>query len=160
MDSKKISYRKAEEKDISVLTNYRIEFLNEIFPNKTELESEKLRNCLNEYFSKALSDKTLIAWFAEYKNQVIGTSCLVIWKAPPSYSGIGKSGKRGYILNMFTLKEFRKKGVASILLEKLKEEAKGMELEFVHLHATKDGIGVYKNIGFEEPFFPELTLKI
>lgn len=160
MNPQNIIYRKAEIKDISILTDYRIEFLNELFPNKTELESEKLRDCLNEYFNEALSDKTLIAWLAEYKDKVIGTSCLVIWKAPPSYSGIGKSGKRGYILNMFTLKEFRKNGIASILLEKLKEEAEKMELEFVHLHATKDGIGVYKNIGFKEPTFPELTLKI
>jgi len=35
-----------------------------------------------------------------------------------------------------------------------------MRLEFVNLHATNDGIGVYKSMGFEETKFPELKLKL
>jgi GNAT superfamily N-acetyltransferase len=155
-----ITYRKAEVKDANVLAEYRVKFLNEIFNIDVHSETEQLRIELVDYFRQSLTNNSLIAWLAKYENKIISTSSLVIWQAPLSYSGLGKKGKRGYILNMFTLKEFRKNGIASVLLEKLLWEAKSLNLEFVHLHATDDGLGVYKKIGFKEPLYPELKLKI
>jgi len=159
-DEAKLRFRIATVNDSNILSEHRVKFLNEVYNINYHPEEEHLKTELIDYFSKSISNNTVIAWLAEYENKVISTSTLVIWNAPFSYSGLGKNGKRGYILNMYTLLPFRKKGIASTLLKKLILEAKNNNLEFVNLHATNDGIGVYKKIGFKAPTFPELKYKI
>jgi ribosomal protein S18 acetylase RimI-like enzyme len=61
---------------------------------------------------------------------------------------------------MYTEKKFRKKGIASILLNKLINEAKALNLEYIHLHSTEDGIEIYRKQGFRDTKFPELNLVI
>ena len=160
LDRKKITFRRAKPDDAYILSEYRVKYINEVFGIKTHPDSEQLKIELIEYFSQSIINKSVISWLAEYENRIISTSCLVIWRAPLSYSSLGNKGKRGYILNMYTLNKYRKTGIATALLEKLIVEAKKMKLEFVNLHATNDGMMVYKNMGFAEPKFPELKLKI
>lgn len=78
---------------------------------------------------------------------------------PIGYSGIRKNGK-GYILNMYTLPEYRKKGICTRLLDDLKNIAIQMKLHHIHLHATEDGLSLYKKVGFVIPKYPELTMKL
>jgi len=61
------------------------------------------------------------------------------------------NGKTGYILNMYTIKEYRKNGIGSMLFQKLIDEARLMGLAKIELHATKDGEPVYRKFGFIEP---------
>lgn len=156
----KISYRKATLKDVETLARLRVTFINEVFKIKVSKDAEKLRKELAEYFTITLSDQSVIAWIAEYKNRIVSTSTLVVWHAPPTYTGLGKKGMRRYILNMYTKKEFRKKGIASVLLDKLIQEARTLNLEYVHLHSTEAGIGIYRKLGFKDSKFPELNLVI
>lgn len=156
----KISYRKAMLKDVESLAKLRVEFINEVFNTENSKDSEQLRKELIEYFTTTISDKSVIAWIAEYENRIISTSTLVLWHAPPTYTGLGKKGMRGYILNMYTEKPFRKKGIVSVLLDKLINEAKVLNLEYIHLHSTEDGIGIYRKQGFRDTKFPELNLVI
>lgn len=156
----KITYRKATLKDVDTLAKLRVAFINEVFNIKQSKDSEQLKLELVDYFTDTLSAQSVIAWIAEYENRIVSTSTLVLWHAPPTYTGLGKKGRRGYILNMYTEKEFRKMGIASVLLDKLIAEAKAMDLEFVHLHASEDGIGIYRKMGFEDSKFPELNLVI
>lgn len=156
----KILYRKATLKDVETLAKLRVAFINEVFNIEENKDSDQLRKELAKYFTATISDQSVIAWIAEYENRIVSTSTIVIWHAPPTYTGLGKEGRRGYILNMYTAKEFRKKGIASVLLDKLIAEAKALDLEYVHLHASEDGIGIYKKLGFENSKFPELNLDI
>ena len=58
------------------------------------------------------------------------------------------NGRTGYVLNMFTVKEYRKHGIGSLLFEKLIQEAKKRNLDKIELHATKDGEPIYRQFGF------------
>ena len=160
IDTSKITYRKATLQDVEDLAELRVVFINEVFKMEENQDSDQLRKELVEYFTASLSDQSIITWVAEYENRIISTSTLVLWHAPPTYTGLGKKGMRGYILNMFTEKRFRKKGIASVLLDKLIYEAKELKLEYVHLHSTEDGIGIYRKMGFQDAKFPELNLII
>lgn len=155
-----ITYRKATLQDVENLAELRVIFINEVFRKEKSQEGDQLKKELIEYFTASLNDLSNIVWIAEHENQIIGTSTLVIWHAPPTYSGLGKKGLRGYILNMYTEERFRKKGIASVLIEKLINEAKRLNLEFVHLHSTNDGIGIYRKMGFQDSNFPELILTL
>lgn len=154
------TYRRAEFKDAAILAEHRIIFIHGVFNTEANEKTEQLRKELIEYFNESIPNKSFIAWLAEYENKIIATSGLAIWQAPLTYSGLGKGGKRGDILNMYTLPEFRNNGIASVLLDKLIEDAKKLNLEYVGLHATDDGIRIYKKKGFIHPSYPELQLNL
>jgi hypothetical protein len=46
------------------------------------------------------------------------------------------------------------------LLNELIKEAKSLGLKYLHLHASKDGIKIYRKAGFAEPEQPELELRL
>ncbi len=160
IDKLKITYRKATLQDVEYLAELRVVFINEVFKMEENQDSDQLRKELVEYFTASFNDQSIIAWVAEYEKKIIGTSTLVLWHAPPTYTGLGKKGMRGYLLNMFTEERFRKKGIASVLLGNLINEAKDLNLEYVHLHSTEDGIEIYRKMGFKDSKFPELNLII
>jgi GNAT superfamily N-acetyltransferase len=159
IEKKKIVYRRATIKDISILVEYRVRFLNELFNHPENDETAVVRKSLLEYLTKAIPSNDFIAWVAEYNGKIIATSGMVVWQKPALYGGV-ESGKLGYLLNFYTLPEARRKGIATQLLNKLIEEAKSLGLRYLHLHASKDGLNIYKKAGFIEPDQPELELRI
>lgn len=154
-----ITYRNATDEDAKQLSSLRVQFLNEISDEELPSNAEKMKSQLRDYFIKAFLDKSIVVKVAEVENNIIATSTMVIWQMPIGYSGIGKNGK-GYILNMYTIPEYRKKGICTKLLEDLKKIAIQKKLHHVHLHATDDGIKLYKKAGFIPPKYPELVLEI
>ena len=155
----KITYRRATIDDAPVLVDYRVRFLNELFNHPENNETTIVRKSLHEYFTKAIRSKDFIAWVAEYDGKIIATSGMVVWQKPAKYGGV-ESGKLGYLLNFYTIPEARRKGIATRLLNELIKEAKSIGLKYLHLHASKDGIGIYRKAGFVEPEQPELELKL
>ena len=159
IEKRKIVYRRAEIDDISDLVDYRVRFLNEQYSHPEDDDTETLRVSLLEYFSKAVPSNDFIAWLAEFDGKIIGTSGMVVWKMPARYRGV-ESGKLGYLLNFYTVPEARKKGIGTRLLNELIKEAQSLGLRYLHLHASKDGINIYRKAGFVEPKMPELVLKL
>ncbi|MDH5460150.1 MAG: GNAT family N-acetyltransferase [Candidatus Bathyarchaeota archaeon] len=155
----KINYRRAHIDDIEVLIDYRVRFLNELFNHPEDDETEILRKTLREYFSKAIPSNDFIGWLAEYNGKIIGTGGMVVWQMPAKYGGL-ESGKLGYILNLYTISEARRKGICTRLLNELIKEAKSLGLKYLHLHASEDGISIYKKAGFVMPDQIELKLKL
>jgi GNAT superfamily N-acetyltransferase len=145
----RIKLRRVTKSDIEVVIDYRIIFLIEC-QGMPSLEIEnRLRKSLREYLLKSLENNTFISWIADYENKAIGFSGMVIRKQPGTFEI--PFGNTGYILNMFTIKEFRHNGIASLLVQKLIEEAKKIGLDKVELYATNDGEPVYRQLGFVEP---------
>lgn len=155
----KIKYRRSTIDDTEVLVNFRVRFLNELYTHPDNDETEIVKKSLREYFSKAISSNDFIAWLAEYKGKVIATSGMVVWRMPARYHGL-ESGRLGYILNMYTIPEARKKGICTQLLNELIKEAKSLGLTYVHLHSSEDGINIYRKVGFVEPEQIELGLRL
>ncbi|TAL59779.1 MAG: GNAT family N-acetyltransferase [Bacteroidetes bacterium] len=149
IDRNKITLKKATISDIETIIEYRIIFLQEVqgIPGK-ELELS-LRKSLWQYFTKSIENDSFISWIAEYENKSIGFSGMVIKEQPGNFEI--PNGKIGYILNMFTLKEFRNNGIGTLLFQKLIDEATQRNLDRIDLHATQDGEPIYKRFGFTEP---------
>ncbi len=158
IDRKKITLKKLTISDIETIVEYRIIFLKEAqgFPSK-ELELS-LRKSLRQYFTKSLENNSFISWIAEYENKSVGFSGMVIREQPGNFE-IPK-GKTGYILNMFTLKEFRNNGIGSLLFQKIIDEANQLNLDRIELHATQDGEPIYRRSGFSEPYDKVLEFRL
>ena len=72
---------------------------------------------------------------------------MVIQQRPGSFRI--PDGRSAFIMNMFTLPEYRKQGIASTLLNHLLEDGKQLGISFFELHATPDGQTVYIKQGFQ-----------
>lgn len=163
IEGAKVRYRRADMRDIAALVDYRVRFLKELGARKgrrpREDETRILKEKLQEYFSKAIPSKDFIALLAEYDGKIVGTGALVAWQRPPKYGAL-ESGKAGYIFNLYTVPEARRKGICTRLLNQLVEEAKALGLKYLHLRASEDGIRIYRRAGFAEPEDLELQLKL
>ncbi|MBN2379962.1 GNAT family N-acetyltransferase [candidate division WOR-3 bacterium] len=152
-----VSFRRATRKDVGVLVRFRIEFLNELM-GITDKKIQAPRKKIHNYFSEAMDGGDFIAWLAQIDGAVVATSGMVIWQMPPKY-GIA-NGKQGYILNMYTLPWARRRGICTVLLQRLISDAHTLGIKYLHLHASDDGIGIYRKAGFREPSWPELELTL
>jgi len=159
IDRETIVYRRATIDDVPALVDYRVQFLNEHFHHAEDDATRVLRASLTEYFARAIPSKEYIAWLAEYEGKIIATSGMVVWQKPAIYGGV-ESGKLGYLLNFYTVSEARRKGIGTRLLKELIKEAVSLGLKYLHLHASKDGIDIYRRAGFSEPGEPELELRL
>ena len=149
IDKTQLTLRRASESDIETLIDYRIIFLKDAYGNPSPDLENGLKISLKQYFSTALKEGLYISWIAEYKDKPIGFSGMVIREQPGNFDI--PNGKTGYILNIFTVNEFRNNGIASLLMNKLIEEGRERKLDRLELRATKDGEPIYRNIGFVEP---------
>ena len=159
IENDRINYRRANVDDIEILIDFRVRFLNELYNHPEDYETDILRKALQEYFSEATPSNDFIASLAEYNGKIIGTSGMVVWQMPARYGGL-ESGKLGYILNLYTIPQARKKDICTRLLNELIKEAKSLGLTYLHLHASEDGINIYRKAGFAEPDQIELKLRL
>jgi len=159
IEKNRIRYRRSTLDDIETLIDYRVRFLNELYSHPENKETETLRKSMRKYFSEAIPSNTFIAWLAECDGKTLGTSGMVVWQMPGRYRGL-ETGRLGYILNMYTVPEARRKGICTRLLKELMKEAKALGLKYLHLHASEDGINIYKKTGFIEPGQKELAMRL
>jgi ribosomal protein S18 acetylase RimI-like enzyme len=145
----KLSLRKATSADIETLIEHRIIFLKEVHCNPSPELEATVRKSLRQYLAGAFKNDTFVSWIAEYENKPVGFSGIVFREQPGNFEL--PAGRTGYILNMFTIREFRGNGIGSSLFQKLLEESRLRGLDKVELHATKDGEPVYRKFKFTEP---------
>lgn len=159
IEQERIVYRRAGIGDVSALVDHRVRFLGEEYSHLDDDATRVLRASLQEYFARAIPSSDFIAWVAELEGRIVGTSGMVVWQMPARYGGI-ESGRLGYLLNFYTVPEARRRGIGTRLLHELIREARSLGLRYLHLHASRDGIGIYRKAGFVEPGMPELVLKL
>ncbi|MBN2379570.1 GNAT family N-acetyltransferase [candidate division WOR-3 bacterium] len=153
-----VTYHRATKAEIDVLVEFRLRFLAEHAGCKKLPDEDTLREYLKGYFEKAIPEVAFLAWLAKKNDEVVATSGMVIWQMPPNNSV--KTGRQGYILNMYTVPDARRQGICAVLLEKMIDEAKALGLSRVHLHASKMGEGIYRRRGFREPGEVELLMRL
>jgi len=158
-EKNKLVYRRATIDDVQALVDCRIKFLNELFNHPEDEDTAVVRKSLREYFAQAIPSKSFVAWVAEHDGKIIATGGMVVWQKPAMYGGV-ESGRLGYLLNFYTLPEARRKGIGTRLLNELIKEAEALGLKYLHLHASKDGILIYRKAGFVEHDMPELELRL
>lgn len=139
-----ISYRKLQKKDICKFIEMR---LNQLQEEGAEALFD-LAPALNEYYEKHLEDGTFVSWLAIDGDNIIATSGMSFVEKPPYYSN--PSGKIGLLSSMYTLKAYRRKGIAKMLLEKVIQEAKEYGCYTIQITASDMGVLLYTDYGFKK----------
>ncbi len=139
-----IKYKKLTDKEIDIFIQMRINQLRE----EGATENIDLIPELKNYYKNHMADDTFISWLAvdEDNGQIVGTSGISIVEKPPYFSC--PTGKIALLSSMFTDKLYRRKGIATALLEKIVSEAKARHCGAIQITASDTGVLLYSNFGF------------
>jgi GNAT superfamily N-acetyltransferase len=88
-----------------------------------------------------------LGWFAMADDGTIAAGAglwLMDW--PPHV--VGKSERRGNVLNVYTEPAFRRRGLARCLVEVALDWCRDHGVDTVILHASDQGRAIYENMGF------------
>lgn len=147
---------KADLSDIDELVNLRIDYLTEDYGSLTDIQAEKIRNQLPEYFRNHLN-RDLFVYIVRYE-EIISCCFLLVSEKPANPNFI--HGKTGTLMNVYTKPDFRRKGIAKKIMKFLIADAEKMGLDFIELKSTADGYNLYKSVGFEDVFSEYRNMKI
>jgi ribosomal protein S18 acetylase RimI-like enzyme len=105
-----------------------------------------------------LEDGRYFGWFIISMDRVIaGVGMMVIdWPPHPSHP---TQSARGYVLNMYVEPDFRRQGLGRGLMELCEREAEQRGLDYLVLHATKQGRGLYEKLGWASTSEMALSLR-
>ena len=154
----KIIIRRVEGNDIPLMAAARINYLTEMQGERSEEYLQELQQNLQSFFKQTMSEGSFFALQAEYEGKIVSYGGMILKKIPGDLNQ--SSYLEGEILNMYTLPEYRRRGISSLVLKKLLEEARIMGLSKVALHCSKTGELLYRKFGFSNPVFPYLELII
>lgn len=138
---------KADKDDISSLVEMRISYLNEDYGTLETSTEQKIRAILPAYFEKHLN-LDLFAYVAKEDRRMLAAAFLLVVEKPANPSFI--TGKTGTILNVFTHKNYRRKGIAGQLLNLMLNDARTLGIDLIELKATDEGYNLYKSLGFQD----------
>ncbi|MFC2079228.1 GNAT family N-acetyltransferase [Candidatus Bipolaricaulota bacterium] len=112
-----------------------------------------------DYFEKHLPSGAFRVWVAEHKGTPIASIGLVIHSIPPSpHNAVGKEA---YLMNLVTLPEYRRQGIAKRLLRHVVDIVRSEGIQTVSLHASSEGRRLYEELGFVlREDVPEMVLKL
>lgn len=150
-----MKFEKATIKDINMLTDLRLAYLQEDLGVITD--KQLIQESLPGYYEKHLN-KDLMVYVARDDEDIIACAFLLIVEKPMSPSFI--TGKTGTVLNVYIKPEYRNKGYAKKLMTMMLEEATAQDVSVIELKSTEDGYLLYKSVGFEDVVVKYHNMKI
>ena len=109
------------------------------------------------YLEKALAEGSFRSWLASVENRTVAGGAIIIspWPAHP----YDLECRRATILNVYTDRAYRRRGLARRILQTVIAWCQREGLARVDLHASPDGRHLYESLGFEPSNEMRLKLK-
>ena len=143
-----ITFDEATKEDINELIKLRIAYMIDDFGSVTEHEKECMETQLKDYFDRKLGDE-LVAFAARDGRRIVSVAYLHIIEMPAN--SILLNGLYADVLSVYTMPEYRGRGLCTALMKNLVEYGKNAGLGRIDLKATNEGYPIYEKIGFKEP---------
>lgn len=137
-----VKFKKLSMDELDTFIEMRINQLKE----EGATEDVDLKPSLYNYYTKHLADGTFVSWLAIDENRIVGTSGMSFIEKPP-YFGCS-TGKIGLLSSMYTVKEYRRQGIAKKLLSMVINEAREYGCKIVQITASDMGVLLYSDFGF------------
>ncbi len=141
-------YKKATLDDLDILTGTRIEVLRAANQLSDDVDMSEVNARSYEYYRKALQDGTHIAYLIFDGDKFAGAGGVSFFQVMPTYHN--PSGRKAYIMNMYTKPEYRRRGIAFKTLDLLVHDAREKGIRAISLEATDMGRPLYEKYGFVE----------
>jgi len=154
--SEGISLRQATLEDARTIAKHRrLMFRDMGYADEAALDAMMAK--FLPWLEKKIASRDYLAWLAVTSDDlVVAGAGLWLMDWPPHM--IGSSSRRGNILNVYTDPQFRRRGLAKRLMQTALEWCKTNQIDFVILHASKEGRRLYESLGFLDS--NEMRLKL
>lgn len=139
-------YKRATIEDINELVRTRIIVLRAANKLSDDVDMSLVERESHAYYSRALESGEHIAYLVYDDKTFVGAGGVSFYQVMPTYHN--PSGKKAYIMNMYTASEYRRKGIAFHTLDLLVNEAKKQGVSQIALEATDMGRPLYAKYGF------------
>lgn len=141
-----LSYRKASLADLEILTETRIEVLRAANQLGTDIDMSEVKKQSREYYQNSLKNNTHSAYLIFDKEIFVGAGGISYYQVMPTYHN--PTGKKAYIMNMYTNPCYRRQGIAFKTLDLLVTDAREKGITAISLEATDMGRPLYEKYGF------------
>ena len=141
-----MEYRVATLDDIDLLTASRVKVLRAANKLDDSVDMTEVEKESYNYYQKALADGTHFAILVMADGRFIGAGGVSFYNVMPTYHN--PSGKKAYIMNMYTDPSYRRQGIAYKTLDILVNVARKREINQISLEATDMGRPLYEKYGF------------
>lgn len=144
--AEKFEYKKATIEDVAELVRTRIIVLRAANKLSDDVDMSAVEQESFAYYKRALETGEHIAYLV-YDNEIfIGAGGVSFYQVMPTYHN--PTGKKAYIMNMYTAPEYRRQGIAFHTLDLLVNEVKKRGIRQISLEATAMGRALYEKYGF------------
>ena len=107
-----------------------------------------------DYFRKAMASGEYLAWvatpFSAPDAPIAGAGLQLrnLLPRPGDATGPVVVGPEGIVVNVFTERQWRRRGVAALLMQEVMAWVRAHGIRRLVLHASRDGRALYENMGF------------
>ena len=144
--AKNYEYKKATIADIDELVRTRIIVLRAANKLSNDVDMSLVEKESYEYYKSALEIGEHIAYLVYDNENFIGAGGVSFYKVMPTYHN--PTGKKAYIMNMYTASEYRRQGIAFHTLDLLVKDIRKQGVSQITLEATEMGRPLYEKYGF------------
>ena len=139
-------YKTATQQDIDILVTTRIEVLRAANKLADQVDMSEVAAQSRDYYEKALKDGSHTAILVYDKDQIIGAGGISYFRVMPTYHN--PTGRKAYIMNMYTAPAYRRQGIAFHTLDLLVKDIRKQGVSQITLEATEMGRPLYEKYGF------------
>ncbi len=139
-------YRKATIDDLDILTETRIEVLKAANQLSDDVDMSEVKEQSFEYYQEALKNENHLAYLIFDEEKFVGAGGISYYRVMPTYHN--PTGRKAYIMNMYTRPDYRRRGIASQTLDLLVADAREKGITAISLEATELGKPLYEKYGF------------
>ena len=143
---KRFEYKKATMKDVDELVRTRIIVLRAANKLSDDEDMSLVEKESYAYYRHALKTGEHIAYLVYDNGKFIGAGGVSFYQVMPTYHN--PTGKKAYIMNMYTNPEYRRQGIAYHTLDLLIKDARKQGISQISLEATDMGRPLYERYGF------------
>ena len=141
-----LDYRKATTDDLDILTKTRIEVLRGANGLDDNTNMSRVEKETRAYYENALANGSHTAYLVFDGDVFIGAGGISYYTVMPTFHN--PTGRKAYIMNMYTRPDHRRMGIATKTLDLLIQDAKKRNITFISLEATDMGRKLYERYGF------------
>ena len=142
----RFEYKKATMKDVDELVRTRIIVLRAANKLSDDVDMSLVEKESYAYYRHALKTGEHIAYLVYDNGKFIGAGGVSFYQVMPTYHN--PTGKKAYIMNMYTNPEYRRQGIAYHTLDLLIKNARKQGISQIALEATDMGRPLYERYGF------------
>lgn len=143
---RKVKIRLAETKDIDQLIKMRWDFTIEYDESKSHGSYEDFREECQVFLENAITGSDWYIWVAEENDRVVSHIYIELIQKVPRPGRVTRPF--AYMTNVYTVPEYRSKGVGSKLLRSINSWIEERNYEFVIVWPSDEAIDYYKRNGY------------